>query len=169
MSTRTRLSAAISAALLIMALTASAAFAAGASIGAGTLGGSSSNVEFSSDTATGARAAATYTGIVDGGGVTFAFECDGQGIGAAAATSIVGCYLQTGTVTVNAPAGVNLPGNVVATAQTASVAFRDIGDTVTVCSVIRVVPILGADLFVTACVEEGVTITPDGLLDDGDA
>jgi hypothetical protein len=145
--------------VLVLAFAGSAS-ALSASAGAGGLAGSATSVETNTENTVVAKASANYTGVVNGGGVTFAWECDGQGIGAAAATSMVRCYLSTNGSEYDAPNQINLPGNVVASAQTATLDFDEIGDTVRVCAVVRVLPIIGSSATATACVDEGVGIDP---------
>lgn len=133
--------------------------AAGVNVNAG-LAGSSTTIESNEEGTTQTRASASFTGVVNGGGVTFAFECDGQGIGAAASTSMNECFLQTGDTTVHALDRINLPGNVVAAAQTTTISFQDLGDKVRVCAVVSVTPIVGTPGDPTeSCVDDGVGVS----------
>jgi hypothetical protein len=154
----------ILAALLVVAVSAGAAGAASIRAGSG-LAGSATTVESSADRTTSAKASANFTGVLNGDGLLFAWECDGQALGLAAATSMTACYLETGGARHHALTRINLPGNVVASAQTRTLAFADIGPTVRVCAQVEVLPVLGGPLSATACVDEGVAVNPDGVTD----
>jgi len=145
---------------LTLCLPASASALSG---GAGTsLAGRASVFEAGGGSAS-AQAQTSFTGLVDGDGLVFVFECDAEAVGVAAAVRIDACTVTTGGKTWHGVDEVALPGSAVVTAGTAQVPFDALGSTVRACVRATVTPLIGEPLAAQACADEGVGVDPAGL------